>query len=135
MALRKRRNLGTTLVELMIAVVFISIVVTALTGTLLSNSKNADRALYRAIALGLAKEAIENQRCTARFGSMATVVNQITNRSDMGVPVTFSTKLNVTEPTNGLAKLFAVNAKVTWTSPSGTADKLELELWVRDEDQ
>lgn len=123
---------GTTLVELMLALVIVSIVLAALIGTLSTTSKRLRTTQYRAIALNLAKEAVEGLRTSSKSASLSAL-SSTTTRNNMGVPTTFSITKSVSANAGGVSGLYKLAATVTWNDAQNYARDLTLELWVSDD--
>lgn len=130
-----RTRCGTTLVELLLTLILVGIFSATLLSSVRSGSFKVERARQRAVALGIAREKIEEQRVQARSGSLtAGTSNTVVGRA-AGVGPFSSTVVLSTVTTGGIAGLFKVNAKVSWTADNGATDQVELELWIRDYDE
>lgn len=127
------RSRGTTLVELLLALALVAIFSTSLISALAGGSFTIERARQRAVALGLARNSVEGRRAVARSGSLSTgtVVTPITRSNGVG-PFTVTRVISLI---GGVSALYRVNSKVTWTNNQGSAEVVELELWIRDQDE
>ncbi|MCB8932598.1 MAG: type II secretion system GspH family protein [Fimbriimonadaceae bacterium] len=131
-----RRTLrGTTLVELLLTITLVGIFSATLMSALSAGSFKVERARQRAVALGIAREKIEEQRVQARSGSMSTGASSTVVSRASGVGPFSVTRSISSVTTGGISGLFKVNVQVSWTANNGATDQVVLELWIRDYDE
>ena len=131
---RIRKRKGTSLLELLIAIVVLALFIPVLFNTISSMGRNSQFARNRALALDLAREEIDGQVAKAHSGSLI-VETVVTPRSDQDVPITFTvTRTNTQLTISGQTDVYKVHVLVAWTNQNGKADTLNLELWIKDGD-
>lgn len=126
---------GTTLVELMVTIVMVGIFSGVLMSSLKAGNMKVDRARQRVVALSKVREQIEAQRAIARSGTLGVVTTSWVVPRSGGVGPYNMTLVITDVTTGGITNLFNVNCKATWTTNAGSIDNVELELWIRDDDE
>lgn len=126
------RNLrrATTLVELLVCVVFIGLCASAMLGAIGTSSRSSSVAEEKLIGLTLAKNQLDQARADARAGTLSTGTTT-TNPTGTGIkyPVTVQ---RVISAVGGTADLFLVRATVSWVSDIGAqhSGQVALETYV-----
>jgi type II secretory pathway pseudopilin PulG len=114
-----KRQRGTTIVELLTAVVCLGVLATAIfSGPFFANNRTK-QARWRTAAMVLVQNALDAQRSAAVQGTCAAGTST-TNPAGSGIPFTVTLTTTTTDLTNGL---FSVSSTATWTTqlPNGTA--------------
>lgn len=121
---------GTTLVELLVCVVFLGLCSAAMLGAIGTASRSSSIAEEKLIALTLAKNELDQARAAAAKGTL-TVSNVTTNPTGTGIkyPVTVQT---IATTVGGVADLYYVRTRVSWASDTGNehSGKVDLETYV-----
>jgi type II secretory pathway pseudopilin PulG len=121
---------GTTLVELMVCVVFLGLCSAAMLGAIGTASRSSSIAEEKLIAVTLAKNELDKARAAGNKGTL-TAFNVTTNPTGTGIkyPVTVQT---VSVAVAGVADLYFVRTRVSWTSDTGNehSGKVDLETYV-----
>lgn len=121
---------GTTLVELLVCVVFLGLCSAAMLGAIGTASRSSSIAEEKLIALTLAKNELDQARAAAAKGTL-TVSNVTTNPTGTGIkyPVTVQT---IATTVGGVTDLYYVRTRVSWASDTGNehSGKVDLETYV-----
>lgn len=121
---------GTTLVELLVCVVFLGLCSAAMLGAIGTASRSSSVAEEKLIALTLAKNELDQARAAAAKGTL-TVSNVTTNPTGTGIkyPVTVQT---IATTVGGVNDLYYVRTRVSWASDTGNehSGKVDLETYV-----
>ena len=123
---------GTTLVELLVAVVFIGICVSAILSCVTNAAARSVYARRRVLILGQVRTAIEQSRATARTTALAPG-NSISVLSIPG----FTGSATMTKTTSlvaGYTNQYKVNVTVNWTEKAlgiNRSDSMVMEAWMR----
>jgi Tfp pilus assembly protein PilV len=123
---------GTTLVELLVAVVFIGICVSSLIACVETSNKRDVYARRRILMLAQARASLEASRAAARTAALTpgvTTANPVT----AGFTGTASLIKTITLA-SGYSNLYKVNVQINWSEPAqgmNRADSLVLETWLR----
>lgn len=100
------------MVELLTAVVCLSVFAAALFGGPFFVNNREKAARWRGIALGLVRNAIESQRSTAAQGT-CTAGTVVTNPTNTGIPFSVTVTTTTTDLGNNL---LSVTSTATWTT-------------------
>ena len=119
----------------MVAIVLVGIFSGVLMSSLKAGNMKVDRARQRVVALSQVREQIEAQRAIARSGTLDEVTTAWVVPRSGGVGPYNMTRTITAVTTGGITNLFKVNCKTTWTTNAGSIDNVELELWIRDDDE
>jgi len=121
---------GTTLVELLVCVVFLGLCSAAMLGAIGTASRSSSIAEEKLIALTLAKNELDKARLAAAKGTLG-VFNVTTNPTGTGIkyPVTVQT---IATTVGGVTDLYYVRTRVSWASDTGNehSGKVDLETYV-----
>lgn len=123
---------GTTLVELLVAVVFIGICVSSIVGSVTNAAARAVYARRRILILGQARNALEQCKATAKKSAL-TPGTTINIWSPTGFTGTATCTQTITL-ISGYTNLYKVNETVTWTEKAlgiNRSDSMVLETWMR----
>jgi Tfp pilus assembly protein PilV len=132
---RLRTLRGTSLLELLIAIVVLALFIPVLFNAISGMGRNSQFSRNRAIALDLAREEIDGQVAKAHSGTLVAE-GVSTPRTDQDVPITFTVSRTNTQATiSSQNDVYKVHVTVNWTNQNGQADSLSLELWIKDGDQ
>ena len=127
-----RKARATTLVELLVAVVFIGICVSSIVACVETSNKRDVYARRRILMLAAARASIEKSRSQAKSAALTT---GITTASANTAGFTGSAILTKSITLiSGYSNLYKVNVAVTWTEPAqgvNRSDSLILETWMR----
>ena len=118
MALRISKQRGTSLAELLVAIIFIASCAGAILGSVSGSVQRSGYAKRRALALSQAKSTIESLRSTVSL-------------TGFGGPVA---QTRVISAISGHTNLFRVNVRITWADRGGggsRSDDLTLETILR----
>ena len=107
----EKREWGTTLAELLVAVVFLAVCVSGIVACLVGSKHNASYAGRRAVALAAATSVIERARADARAGSLSLGTSGPVDVA--GMPAPASCTCTVTR-IGGTTDLYEVAVAVTW---------------------
>ena len=124
---------GTTLVELLVAVVFIGICVSSIV-TCVTNA--AARSVYgrrRILMLAQARAAIESSKASAKSSSLSTgtFISALSGIQGFTGTATMTKTVNLV---TGYTNLYKVNVTISWTEKAlgiNRSDSLVLETWMR----
>lgn len=110
-----RPNRGTTLVELMVCVIFLGLCAGAMLNSIGTAGRQSSIAEERILGVTLAKNELDKARAMARANTLV-VGTTTTNPTNTGIkyPVTVTTTVSVAPPGN--QDLYLVHAVVSWTS-------------------
>ncbi len=126
---------GTTLVELMVCLVFIGLCSAAMVNAIGAASRQASIAEEKLLALATAKTELAKAQVNARDNAIV-VGTTTTYPSDTGIryPVTVRT---VISPVGTYADLYLVSTLVSWESNTGRehSGKVELQTYVVSNDK
>ena len=121
---------GTTLVELLICVIFLGLCAAAMLNAVGAASRQASVAEEKLLALATAKNQIAQQQAAARDGTLA-VGTSTTNPTDTGIrfPVTVTTTVSAV---GGYTDLYQVLTRVSWVSDIGAehSGAVQLQTYV-----
>lgn len=126
---------GTTLVELLVAVVFIGVCVSSILACVTTSGTRAIYARRRMLMLAQARSEIEKTKAQGRTASL-TAANTTTSAVVPGFTGTASMAKSVALVT-GYTNLYRITVSITWTERGvGTSrsDSLSLETWTRSPD-
>lgn len=113
LGMRARVRRGTSLVEIMVALVFIAIVSGALLDAVARAGRNSEYAVRRSQALSLLQQRIEQVRADASGGSISTAtINWTATPHGMTEPVNYS--IGITARAGSTSDLFDVVGTATW---------------------
>ncbi len=128
--IRMRRRAGTTLVELMVCMVFLGLCSAAMLNAIGAASRQASIAEEKLLALSTAKNELAKAQADARANSIS-VGSTTTYPTDTGIkyPVSVQTTISAV---GGYVDLYLVTTRVTWTSTSGPehSGKVDLQTYV-----
>lgn len=132
MALRISKQRGTSLAELLVAIIFIASCAGAILGSVSGSVQRSGYAKRRSLALSQAKSTIETLRSTGRTTALApgTQVTAVTIPG-FGGPVA---QTRVISAIAGHTNLFRVNVRIAWADRGGggsRSDDLTLETILR----
>ena len=125
---------GTTLVELLVASVFLGLCASAMLTAIASAQSKADVARLRSIALGLAQDEIANARSAAANGTL-TIGTTATTRIDTGIRSVTITR--TVAAVVGFTDLYSVSATVTFNRDvkgNTAAETVTISTMVRQPD-
>jgi Tfp pilus assembly protein PilV len=111
-----QRLRGTTLAELLVAVVFLAVCASGILACMASARHNASYAGRRALALAAATSVIEGARANAEAGTLATGTTGPVPVA--GMPPSASYTCTVALVT-GYTDLYEVTVNLTWTDEAG----------------
>jgi type II secretory pathway pseudopilin PulG len=124
---------GTTLVELLVAVVFIGICVSSIVSCVTNAAARAVYARRRILMLGQARSAIESSRSTARTTALTTGAPIFILSGIAGFTGT-ATMTKTTTLVSGYTNLYKVNVTINWTEKAlgiNRPDSIVMETWMR----
>lgn len=128
--MRLRKLTGTTLVELLVCVIFLGLCSAAMLNAVGAASRQAAVAEEKLLALATAKNELAAKQAAARNGTLV-VGSATSNPSDTGIkyPVTVQTDVS---PVTGYTDLYLVSARVTWVSDVGAehSGSVKLQTYV-----
>jgi Tfp pilus assembly protein PilV len=127
----KERQRGTTLAELLVAVVFLAVCVSGIVASVASSQRNASYARRRALALATASCEIERARAEGKAGTLAVAAAAPVTISGLPGPGTYTRHV---VKSSGYSSLYAVMVTVTWSEPTSSgsrSDSLVLTTLVR----
>jgi Tfp pilus assembly protein PilV len=123
---------GTTLVELLVAVVFIGICVSALVACVSAGDKSSTNGRRRILMLAQARTEIEKSRSLARAAALSpSVVSYNAATSGFTGSATLSKQTTLI---SGYTNLYKVTVTISWVERSygvSRNDSLTLETWMR----
>lgn len=126
---------GTTLVELLVAVVFIGICVSSILACVTTSGKRSVYARRRMLMLAQARSEIERTKASGRTTALTA---GSTNTSAVVAGFTGTATLSKTIALiSGYTNLYRVTVTVTWTERSvgvSRNDSVSLETWTRSPD-
>lgn len=125
---RRGRLGGSSLIELLIAVIFLGIGATTIVSAVSTGATRALYAKHRETALALVQNQIDAVRITSRTSSL-TVGTTVTTGGASNIPagVTVTTTISLV---SGYTNLYDVAITATWPEKSKT-DSLKVETYVR----
>ena len=123
---------GTTLVELLVAVVFIGICVSSIVSCVTNAAARSVYARRRILVLGQARTQIEQCRSTAKTSALTpgTTVLPMAITGFTGTPTMTKTITLI----SGYTNLYKVNISISWTEKSlgaNRTDTVVMETWMR----
>lgn len=121
---------GTTLVELLVAAVFVGLCSAAMLGAIGTSSRATSIAEEKLIALTFAKNELDLARAAANKGTITVGVrNETPSNTGIKYPVTVRTEVTAVA---GVADLFLVRTRVRWESDTGVehSGSVTLETYV-----
>lgn len=121
---------GTTLVELLVAAVFVGLCAGAMLGAIGTASRATSVAEEKLIALTLAKNELDLARAAASKGTLtAGTTNTTPSNTGIKYPVTVRTEVTAV---GGVVDLYLVRTRVRWDSDTGPehSGKVILETYV-----
>lgn len=131
----KNRARGTTLVELLVATVFLGLCVSAMLSSIAGTQSKADVAKWRAVALGFAQDALASVRSQGAAGTLAAGT-ATTSHTSAGSPTVTITK--TVSLASGFTDLYAVRILATFTrdvAGNTRTESLQLDTYVRSPDE
>lgn len=130
MSRRARKLAGTTLVELLICVIFLGLCAAAMLNAVSAAGRQASIAEEKLLALAVAKNELANAQAAAKTGTIV-VGTTTTNPTDTGIKYPVSVK-TVISAVSGYSDLYQVSSQVTWTADTGAAlsGQVTLETYV-----
>jgi type II secretory pathway pseudopilin PulG len=134
MVRRKLKARGTTLVELMLAAVFLGVCVSGMLGSVTSSRVRANIARFRLVALTVAETDLSAARAQARSGTLVEATT-VTNKPQTDAPTMVLTRS--VSKVGGFTDLYKIGIKVTYdrqVSGYTRTDKVYLETVVRSPD-
>lgn len=132
---RARKRAGTTLVELLVCVIFLGLCSAAMLNAIAAAGKQASIAEEKLLALAVAKNELAAAQAAARQGSIVEGSTE-SHPTDTGIkyPVVVLTTISLV---SGHTDLYKVNSLVSWTSDVGQehSGKVQLETYVVTQDE
>jgi Tfp pilus assembly protein PilV len=127
-----RRLDGTTLVELLVAVVFIGICVTAIVNSVTNAGSRAVYGRRRILMLSVARAELERAKSTAKTTALTpgTTFFSVNAAGFTGT----GTETKTIALISGYTNLYKVTVSIAWTEKAlgiNRSDSLALETWVR----
>jgi len=130
---RARERLdGTTLVELLVAVIFIGICVSSIITCVTNAAARSVYARRRVLILGQVRSAIEQSKSTAKTSAL-TAGTTISVISVPGLTGNATMTKTVTV-VSGYTNLYKVNVTASWTEKAlgiNRSDSMVMETWMR----
>lgn len=105
-----RRKRGTTLVEILVSLVFLSLAIGPMVACVSQAQSAALNAQERYYVLGKVRDVIEAQRANA-LGALLTTGTTTTTANGIWTPVTITTTI---AGVSGYSDLYSVDVKATW---------------------
>lgn len=126
---------GTTLVELLVCVVFIGLCSAAMLGAMGSASRSSSIAETKLLALTLAKNELDKARAAGGAGTIS-VGTSTTTPTGTGIKYPVTVQRQITSVA-GVPDLYFVRARVTWTSSVGSehSGQVTVETYVMTNDR
>lgn len=113
--MKRQRKRGTTLVELMCCLVFLSLAVYPMFACITGSQARAMNAQDRLLAYALVQDKIETQRATALTTALTVGTSSATSTpTTMTTPVTVTTTIALVA---GYTDLYSVTVSATWGTP------------------
>ena len=122
-----------TLVELLVAVVFIGICVSSIISCVTNAAARAVYARRRVILLGYARSAIESTRSSAKASALTTGLTMSVISGVPGFTGSATLSKNITLQ-SGYTNLYKVNVTINWTEKAlgiNRSDSMVLETYMR----
>ena len=123
---------GTTLVELLVAVVFIGICVSSIVSCVTNSAARSVYARRRILILGQARSALENSKSTAKTSALTPGTTfSVVSVSGFSGSATLTKTISLV---SGYTNLYKVNVSITWTEKAlgmNRSDSMTMETWMR----
>jgi Tfp pilus assembly protein PilE len=118
----KERQRGTTLAELLVAVVFMAVCVSGIVASVTSSQRNGSFVRRRALALAEATGEIEKALSEGKAGTLTAKTNAAVTVSGLPGPGQYVRK---TQSVSGYTSLYTVIVTVSWSEPTSDGSRDE----------